>query len=135
MTNRTADLAKAVNGNSGAIDAVKDIRGNTVKAANSVPDASALGKAIKSAVSNPTDGLIFAVIPGGDGETLPARVLDSKGALVLNTTLAAGAGPQPVQLPESVADGVYLLEVLLPDGKLEMLRFMVLWTSNRAATA
>ncbi len=75
---------------------------------------------------NPTDGLIFVETSGSESGTLPARVLDSKGALVLNTTLAAGAGPQPVQLPESVADGVYLLEVMLPDGKVEVLRFMLL---------
>lgn len=75
---------------------------------------------------NPTDGMIFADIPVGDGETVPVRVLDSKGALVTHTTMTAGAGPQPIQLPESLTDGIYLLEVLLPDGKVEVLRFMVL---------
>lgn len=75
---------------------------------------------------NPTDGIIFADIPVGNGESVPVRVMDSKGALVTHSTVTAGAGPQPIQLPESLTDGVYLLEVLLPSGKAEMLRFMVL---------
>jgi hypothetical protein len=75
---------------------------------------------------NPAEDILFVDIPEGAGASVPVRIFDGTGTEVLRNTLPAGDGPQAVDLPAQLANGVYLLEVQLPDGRSELMRFMVL---------
>lgn len=75
---------------------------------------------------NPADAVVFIDLPGQTDTPVPVRILDSKGTTVLSTRMAAGAGPQALVLPENLADGVYLLEAQLPDGRPALQQFVVL---------
>lgn len=75
---------------------------------------------------NPAEDLLFVDVPGqAGGDALLLRVLDGKGSVVHHTAIASGAGPQTVPLPAGLPEGMYVLEVVRPEGRVLTQKFLI----------
>ena len=74
---------------------------------------------------NPTKDKIFVDLSGWKPGSVRLRVFDSRGQGIRQTTVADGDGVQELQLPPGLAEGLYFMEVLAPDGQKQTVRFVV----------
>ncbi|HNM24767.1 MAG TPA: HYR domain-containing protein, partial [Saprospiraceae bacterium] len=78
-----------------------------------------------SVFPNPLSGSdLFADLSDWSGQTVQIRVMDARGILVLDQAVDADE-LTPIHLPEGLASGIFLLEVLPPDGNRQTARFVV----------
>ncbi|MBK8194038.1 MAG: HYR domain-containing protein [Lewinellaceae bacterium] len=74
---------------------------------------------------NPTDGVLFADLSAWSGQEIRVNVFNSQGQLLRKNTLTAQDEPQQINLPETLAGGLYFLEVLTQDGEKHAARFVM----------
>lgn len=74
---------------------------------------------------NPTDGILFADLSAWSGQEIRVNVFNSQGQLLRKNTLTAQDEPQQIDLPETLAGGLYFLEVLTQDGEKHTARFVM----------
>ncbi len=74
---------------------------------------------------NPTSGTLFADLSDWTGEQLQIRVFDSRGQRLQLLTVQAADAAQQIALPESLASGLYFLEVSRENGEKRTARFVV----------
>ena len=78
-----------------------------------------------SVFPNPLSGSdLFADLADWTGQTVQIRVYDARGAVVLDQPFVA-EDLTTIRLPEGLASGMFLLEVLPPDGNRQTARFVV----------
>lgn len=74
---------------------------------------------------NPTKGTFFADLSDWQGKTVSLQVFDSRGALVQRQAVQATSDLQEINLPEGLAEGLYILEVRPENGKKQAVRFIL----------
>ncbi len=74
---------------------------------------------------NPSSGQIFVELNDWDTQQLNLSIISATGQLVQQLALEAGNGTVALNLPESLANGIYLLEVKAVDGTRAVKRFVV----------
>ncbi len=74
---------------------------------------------------NPTTGTFFADLSDWQGEKVSLQVFDSRGALVQRLTVQAENDLQQINLPDGLAEGLYILEVRPENGAKQAVRFVV----------
>lgn len=74
---------------------------------------------------NPASGTLYADLSAWEGERVEVRLYDSRSVLLRRSELTAGGAAQAIPLPESVANGVYFLEIRTEDGR-RMVKFFLL---------
>ena len=89
-------------------------------------NADATAKPASLRVSpNPTTGTFFADLSDWQGEKVSLQVFDSRGALVQHQTVQAENDLQQINLPDGLAEGLYILEVRPENGAKQAVRFVV----------
>lgn len=73
---------------------------------------------------NPTDGQLFADFTQWDGQVLQLKVFNAQGQLVQATSLTA-AGVQALEIPTTLSNGVYWLNVHTETGEQVVKRFLL----------
>lgn len=74
---------------------------------------------------NPTTGLLSLDLRAWPAGSVHSRVLNSRGQLVMEQTLNNDFGVVKIQLPERLAEGLYMLELTAPGGKRALTRFVL----------
>lgn len=74
---------------------------------------------------NPTKGTLFTDLSDWQGETVNLRVFDSRGGLVQRQAVQATSDLLEINLPEGLAEGLYILEVRPENGKKQAVRFIL----------
>jgi hypothetical protein len=77
---------------------------------------------------NPTSGRLFADLSAWKGGQVFVRIYNSQGQRVLELPVSAGTELQVVDLPEGLAGGLYLFEVVAAGGEKQVERFV--FTAN-----
>ncbi len=75
---------------------------------------------------NPTDGTLFADFSAWVGQKVQVRVFSTQGRLMQSTQLIAGEQTQVLDLPATLANGLYLLEVTPAQGERQTRKFTVI---------
>lgn len=78
-----------------------------------------------SVFPNPTRGTLYADLSDWQEEVVAIRIFDSRGAMVLQNNTFEANGLQEIQLPESLAEGLYFLELRPENGEKQVARFVV----------
>jgi hypothetical protein len=73
---------------------------------------------------NPTSGALFADVSPWNGQRLQWQVLDSRGQRVHHAVLEAAEGVQAIDLPATLPDGLYYLEMVTENGARHTARFV-----------
>ncbi|MBK8968493.1 MAG: choice-of-anchor L domain-containing protein [Lewinellaceae bacterium] len=74
---------------------------------------------------NPTTGLLSLDLRAWPGGSVHSRVLNGRGQLVFEQTLNNDFGVVKMQLPERLAEGLYVLELTTPGGERALTRFVL----------
>jgi len=74
---------------------------------------------------NPASDAINVDISIWDGERVQLQVFNSQGQRVLFNTTTGTSEPQLVELPNSLADGLYFLEASTEAGEKAVVKFVV----------
>jgi hypothetical protein len=74
---------------------------------------------------NPTDGSINVDLAAWEGENVQLRVFNSQGQQVLLNNTTATYEPYRIDLSQSIADGLYILEVSTGGGENAVVKFVV----------
>ncbi|MEO6040220.1 MAG: HYR domain-containing protein, partial [Saprospiraceae bacterium] len=74
---------------------------------------------------NPTTGDLFVDLADWRGQKVQLRVFNAAGSVVQAAQVLVNEPVQPVELPASLANGLYLLEVTSADGGKQAHRFVV----------
>lgn len=74
---------------------------------------------------NPTNGVLFANLSAWAGQAVQLRVFNAQGRLIQSAQVQAEEQAQVLELPATLADGLYLLEVTPVRGKPQSRNFSV----------
>lgn len=75
---------------------------------------------------NPTSGLLFVDLSSLSGQQVGLTVYSPAGSVLLRQAVNDAEGATPLELPASLANGLYLLEMQAADGTRRLRRFVVL---------
>ncbi len=75
---------------------------------------------------NPSSGILYADLSAWENQFLQFRIIGSQGQLVLQQSTLAIAGPQRIELPETLSNGLYFFELLTPGGEKHTARFALI---------
>ncbi len=73
---------------------------------------------------NPTNGVLFADVSAWVGQELQMRVLDSRGHPILQRSVLAEVEAQSIDLPETLPNGLYFIEIITLNGERKIAQFV-----------
>ena len=74
---------------------------------------------------NPNSGLLFVDLSDWDAQEITLSVISATGQYLQQMTVQAGDSATALRLPETIVNGLYMLEMKTADGARQVRRFVV----------